>query len=271
MRSEVAIVDRPPTGPGYAGCLAQHFDGVLVRLGVTRPWLDSAIPCVRSAIGWSSVAPTAATLLPALLDLGVPLTGMQVRSPNLEDLFPEPDRCTACGAGMEGGSVDMRGLRAAVRLTDMQSREWTMKGSLKRIRGALLCRTLEVRTRSRGPGVEPAFSRSCWSSASPHLRPRPNRWCRSGWWENYPQPYARCAPLPLLGIIPYDGGVEGQLRSVTISWTCCSHPPGALLDKPGCPSGGHGQYLLRQAVQGPCKESPERARHPATATGCCPG
>jgi ABC-2 type transport system ATP-binding protein len=28
-----------------------------------------------------------ATLLPALLDLGVPLTGMQVRSPNLEDLF----------------------------------------------------------------------------------------------------------------------------------------------------------------------------------------
>ncbi|MBP6791127.1 MAG: ABC transporter ATP-binding protein, partial [Aeromonas sp.] len=31
--------------------------------------------------------PDVATLLPALLDLGVPLTGMQVRSPNLEDLF----------------------------------------------------------------------------------------------------------------------------------------------------------------------------------------
>lgn len=27
--------------------LAQHFDGVLVRLGGTRPWLGSAIPCVR--------------------------------------------------------------------------------------------------------------------------------------------------------------------------------------------------------------------------------
>lgn len=31
--------------------------------------------------------PDVADLLPRLLSLGVPLTGMQVRSPNLEDLF----------------------------------------------------------------------------------------------------------------------------------------------------------------------------------------
>ena len=50
----IAIVDHGRRLP----CWRNTSTACWCALGGTRPWLGSAIPCVRSAIRWSSVAPT---------------------------------------------------------------------------------------------------------------------------------------------------------------------------------------------------------------------
>jgi ABC-2 type transport system ATP-binding protein len=64
-----------------AALLAQHFDGVLVRLGDHPALAGLGYPLRPVGDQVELCCPDVATLLPALLDLGVPLTGMQVRSP----------------------------------------------------------------------------------------------------------------------------------------------------------------------------------------------
>ena len=67
--------------------LAQHFDGVLVRLPDHPALAGLGYPLLPHGDQVELTCPDVALLLPQLLSLGVPLTGMQVRSPNLEDLF----------------------------------------------------------------------------------------------------------------------------------------------------------------------------------------
>lgn len=59
-----------------AALLAQHFDGVLVRLGGHPALAGLGYPLRPVGDQVELCCPDVATLLPALLDLGVPLTGM---------------------------------------------------------------------------------------------------------------------------------------------------------------------------------------------------
>ncbi|MGE6106596.1 ABC transporter ATP-binding protein [Aeromonas sobria] len=67
--------------------LDQHFEGVLVRLSDHPALASLGLPCTRQGGQVELVCPDVASLMPRLLALQVPLTGMQIRSPNLEDLF----------------------------------------------------------------------------------------------------------------------------------------------------------------------------------------
>ncbi len=61
--------------------LAQHFDGVLVRLAAHPALASLGYPLRPLGEQVELSCPDVADLLPRLLSLGVPLTGMQVRSP----------------------------------------------------------------------------------------------------------------------------------------------------------------------------------------------
>jgi ABC-2 type transport system ATP-binding protein len=67
--------------------LDQHFDGVLVRLSAHPALMQLALPLTQQGELMELTCPDIATLMPRLLELQIPLTGMQIRSPNLEDLF----------------------------------------------------------------------------------------------------------------------------------------------------------------------------------------
>jgi hypothetical protein len=93
----------------------------------------------------------------------------------------------------------------------MQSREWTMKGSLKRIRALFYARTLEF-VRDRAALVWNLLFRSCWSSASPHLlRPAQAAGADRGG-GGTARNLCPLRAVPLLKIIPYDEASRGQLK-----------------------------------------------------------
>ena len=67
--------------------LDKHFDGVLVRLPAHPALMQLALPLSRQGELMELTCPDIATLMPRLIELQIPLTCMQIRSPNLEDLF----------------------------------------------------------------------------------------------------------------------------------------------------------------------------------------
>ena len=131
-----------------------------------------------------------------------------------------------------------------------------MKGSLKRIGALFYARTLEF-VRDRAALV--------WNLLFPLLlvigfslifSGPPKPLVQIGVVGNCLQPMPHCAPCRCSRSSPMTRRREVSSRSVTISWTCCSHPPGALLDKPGRPSGGHGRVSAAPGGAGALAKRP---------------